>query len=152
MDGDDPMRVFAAFNEIGIISQLATAMLAASLSDGLHPSHFMIVNHLARMGDGKTPVKIAGAMQVTKNTMTHSLRVLESRGLIEISANPEDGRGKLVFLTEAGRAFRDEAIVAVSARFDAVLTPEIEDLLARIRPDLVALRAHLDRNRTLQGI
>jgi DNA-binding MarR family transcriptional regulator len=141
------MQVFAAFNEIGIVNQLATALLAACLPDGVHPSHFSILNHLARLGDGKTPVRIASAMQVTKNTMTHSLKVLEGRGLIEVRANPDDGRGKLVFLTEAGRRFRDEAITRVTERFDAVLTPEIREVLARLQPDLTTLRRHLDDNR-----
>lgn len=142
------MQVFAAFNEIGIVNQLATALLSTSLPDGVHPSHFLILNHLTRMGDGKTPIKIAGAMQVTKNTMTHSLQVLQARGLIDVRANPDDGRGKLVFLTEAGRAFRETAIRRVTDRFDAILTPEIRALLVRITPDLATLRRHLDDNRT----
>ena len=141
------MQVFATFNEIGIINQLATALLAASLPDGVHPSHFSIVNHLVRMGDGKTPIRIASAMQVTKNTMTHSLKVLEGRGFIEIRANPEDGRGKLVFLTEAGRAFRDVSIAQLVDRFAPIITDDIRASLTRIAPDLARIRAHLDENR-----
>ena len=145
--GEDQMLVFAAFNEIAIVNQLATALLATCLSDGVHPSHFSILNHLARMGDGKTPIRIAAAMQVSKNTMTHSLKVLEVRGLIEVRANPDDGRGKLVFLTADGRRFRDAAIGRVTDRFGKIMTPEIRALLSRIRPDLATLRKHLDENR-----
>ena len=36
--------VFAFFTEMGIITQLATALLAKSLPDGVHPSHFSIIN------------------------------------------------------------------------------------------------------------
>lgn len=142
-------RVFAFFNEFGIISQLATAMLAQALPDGIHPSHFSILNHLVRTGDGKTPVRIAEAMQVTKNTMTHSVKVLQARGLIDVRPNPDDGRGKLVYLTPAGRTFREEAIARAVARFDAVLTPEIREMAERLMPDLVALRKHLDASRAL---
>ncbi len=141
------MQVFATFNEIGIINQLATALLAASLPDGIHPSHFSIINHLARMGDGKTPIRIADAMQVTKNTMTHSLRVLEGRGLIEIRPNPDDGRGKLVYLTEAGHRFRETAIASLLEKFEPIITEEMRDTLRRIAPDLARVRAHLDENR-----
>lgn len=144
---EDPQRVFATFTEIGIVAQLSTALLAACLPDGIHPSHFAILNHLARLGDGRTPLRIARAMQVTKNTMTHSLKVLEGRGLVEVRANPEDGRGKLVYLTGAGRMFREQAIARVNARFAGLLTPEIAALLARIAPDLATLRQHLDDNR-----
>ncbi|MBF9030812.1 MarR family transcriptional regulator [Rhodobacterales bacterium HKCCE3408] len=139
--------LFETFNEFGIITQLATSLLSSVLPDGIHPSHFSILNHLVRTGDGKTPVRIAAAMQVTKTTMTHSIRVLESGGYIEVRANPDDGRGKLVFLTDAGRAFREKAIAAVTTTFEEIVTPEIAQRLARIRPDLVAIRRHLDSNR-----
>ena len=70
-------EVFGFFTEIGIINQLSTALFAKSLPNGVHPSHFSILNHLARRGDGTPPLRIASAMQVTKNTMTHSLNVLQ---------------------------------------------------------------------------
>ena len=108
-------EVFSFFTEIGIINQLSTALLAKSLPDGVHPSHFSILNHLVRLGDGKPPARIASAMQVTKNTMTHSLKVLQNREYIVVERDPEDGRGKLVFLTPIGRAFREQAILHVNA-------------------------------------
>ncbi|MGX9356403.1 MarR family winged helix-turn-helix transcriptional regulator [Roseobacteraceae bacterium S113] len=138
---------FAFFNEIGIINQLATALFAKCLPDGLHPSHFSILNHLSRLGDGKPLVRIAEAMQVSKNTMTHSIRVLEGRGFVRVAPNPEDGRGKCVFLTEAGRVFRDEAIARVMGEFSDLLGPEQEALMGRIMDDLVTLRCYLDDNR-----
>ncbi len=142
-------RIFGFFNEFGIITQLSTTLLARSLPDGIHPSHFSILNHLTRTGDGKTPVRIANAMQVTKNTMTHSLKVLEGRGFVDVRPNPEDGRGKLVFLTDAGRAFRADAIAKAAARFSALMTPELMEMADRMQPDLVALRQHLDANRDI---
>lgn len=140
-------RVFSLFNEIGIVNQLATSMLAQALPDGMHPSHFAILNHLYRVGNGSSPVRIAAAMQVTKNTMTHSLKVLEGRGLVEVRPDPEDGRAKRVFLTEAGRTFRVGAIGRTAARFGQVVTPEIAALLEELRPGLTRLRKHMDENR-----
>lgn len=138
---------FAFFNEVGILSQLSTALLAKCLPDGMHPSHFSILNHLSRLGDGRTPVRIANAMQVTKNTMTHSLKVLEGRGFVEVRPNPDDGRGKLVFLTPAGRAFRDRAIVDVLREFDDLLGPEQIAAMERCIDDLRILRKFMDDNR-----
>jgi DNA-binding MarR family transcriptional regulator len=144
---DPATQVFSFFTEIGIISQLSSALLAQALPDGVHPSHFAIINHLARMGDGKSPMRIAAAMQVTKNTMTHSLKVLQGREFIAIAPDPEDGRGKLVYLTNQGRAFRDKAITDVSAMFGDLLAPEHIVIMAKLRPDLATLRKHLDENR-----
>lgn len=140
-------EVFGFFTEIGIINQLSTAMLAKSLPEGVHPSHFSILNHLVRMGDGKPPVRIASAMQVTKNTMTHSLKVLQDRGYITVAPDPNDGRGKLVYLTEAGRTFREQAILNVSAVFGHIIGQDQLGIMRRINYDLKEMRRHLDENR-----
>ncbi|WP_299771773.1 MarR family transcriptional regulator [uncultured Tateyamaria sp.] len=146
-DNGSADEVFGFFTEIGIINQLSTAMFAKSLPDGVHPSHFSILNHLARMGDGKTPMRIASAMQVTKNTMTHSLKVLQDRGYIDVQPDPEDGRGKRVYLTETGRAFREQAIALVSEEFRHVIGADQLTIMRRIRGDLEQMRKHLDDNR-----
>ena len=146
-DQANPAEVFAFFTEIGIISQLSTALLAKTLPDDVHPSHFAIVNHLYRVGNGWTPVRIAAAMQVTKTTMSHSIKILEGRGLIELCPDPNDGRAKQVFITDTGRAFREKAIMQVVERFGHVLESEHRALMARILGDLQTLRRHLDENR-----
>ena len=146
-DDETAAEVFGFFNEIGIIGQLSTAMLAQSLPDGVHPSHFSILNHLVRTGDGKSPVRIASAMQVKKNTMTHSLKVLQDRGYVSVVADTEDGRGKLVHLTDAGRNFRDHAIHRVVETFGHVMGREQLDIMRRTRGDLEKMRRHLDQSR-----
>lgn len=146
-DNGSADEVFGFFTEIGIINQLSTAMFAKSLPDGVHPSHFSILNHLARMGDGKTPMRIASAMQVSKNTMTHSLKVLQDRGYIDVQPDPEDGRGKRVYLTETGRAFREGAIALVTEQFRHVIGVDQREIMRRIRGDLEQMRKHLDDNR-----
>ncbi|MDA8584941.1 MarR family transcriptional regulator [Rhodobacteraceae bacterium] len=143
----NPAEVFAFFTEVGIINQLSVTMLASALPGGVHPSHFAIINHLHRVGDGTTPVRIAAAMQVTKTTMTHSLKVLKDHGFVRIAPNPEDGRAKKVFLTASGSVFRNEAIQRVSKRFGHALQPEHIEIMSRISGDLETLRKHLDKNR-----
>lgn len=141
------LEMFGFFNEVGIINQLSSAILAECLPEGVHPSHFAIVNHLVRMGDGKSPIRIAAAMQVTKNTMTHSLKVLSDRGFITVEPDPDDGRGKLVRLTEAGRAFRETAIRNVLERFGEIVEPAHQEAMRRVMGDLVAIRKLLDEKR-----
>ena len=146
-EGQGAGEIFSFFNEVGIIHQLSSTLLARTLPDGVHPSHFGIINHLYRLGDGRTPVRIAKAMQVTKNTMTHSLKVLADRGFITIEPNPDDARGKLVFLTPAGRAFREDSIQKVSDRFGHLFEPEHITAMQRSMEDLIEIRKHLDKNR-----
>ncbi|MCZ8151664.1 MAG: MarR family winged helix-turn-helix transcriptional regulator [Rhodobacteraceae bacterium] len=138
---------FRLFNEIGIIGQLSRKLLEARLPPGFVMAQFSVLNHLVRVGDGRTPLAIAQAFQVPKNSMTHSLTVLEGTGLIEIRKNPQDGRSKLVFMTEAGRRFRAEVIDTLAhdiARIAAAFPP---DAVARLLPELERLRAFLDADR-----
>lgn len=117
--------LFTVFNELAIVNQLATAMFEARLPPGFLVSQFGVLNHLVRVRDGRTPLDLARAFQVPKTTMTHTLGLLERHGLVRVAPNPDDGRSKCVWLTDAGRAFRDDAI-------------------ASLAPDLAALVALLD--------
>lgn len=140
-------EIFAFFNEIGIIAQLSATLLNRSLPDGLSVAHFSILNHMVRLGDGRTPLQLASAFQVTKATMSHSIDVLSRRGFVRVKAHPEDGRSKLVFLTGAGRKFRDRAIkqatAAIAAFAGELDLAAMRDMLPRLR----AVREVLDRNR-----
>ena len=78
---DNEARLFQLFTEIGIIQQLSVNKFNRVMPDGLHISHFGVINHLWRLGDGRTPKRIADAFQVTKPTMSNTLMVLGKRGL-----------------------------------------------------------------------
>lgn len=145
-DADLPLY-FRLFNEIGIIEQLGRTRFEAHLPKGLMVQHFSVLNHLIRVGDGRTPLELARAFQVPKTSMTHTLQGLESRALVEMRPNPDDGRSKRVWITEAGRSFRDEAIGRIApdlARIEAVLAPE---QVAELVGQLERLRVWLDANR-----
>ncbi|WP_227444185.1 MarR family winged helix-turn-helix transcriptional regulator [Cognatishimia sp. F0-27] len=138
---------FSLFNEVGIINQLSSSLLERHLPHGLLVSHFSVLNHLTRLGDGKTPLQMARAFQVPKTTMTHTLAGLEKAGLIRFVPNPADGRSKCVMLTEAGANVRAEAIAAMGpdvATLSAVVPPE---RVAAILPVLEELRRYLDSAR-----
>jgi len=144
---DASKEVFDFFTEIGIINQLSTNLLSYCLPDGVHPSHFAIINHLYRVGDGQPPLKLASAMQVTKTTMSHSLKVLEDKALITLNQNPDDARSKQVFLTKKGRRFQEKAIQEVAGTFAELLSEEHVNAMRKAMPELRQIRVHLDVNR-----
>lgn len=136
---DEQPLYFALFNEVGILDQLSRSMFEARLPKGVLVSHFAVLNHLIRVANGRTPLELARAFQTPKATMTHTLAALEAAGYVEALPNPEDKRSKRVWLTPAGRAFRDEAVAllapdlaALEAAFPraraAALLPLLEDL------------------------
>ncbi|WP_191083121.1 MarR family winged helix-turn-helix transcriptional regulator [Roseococcus microcysteis] len=144
MSEQDP-ALFALLNEIGIIEQLARNRFERAQPDGLRLPHFAVLNHLVRLGDGKTPGQLARAFQLTKATMTNTLQRLEARGLVRLEPDPEDARAKRVFLTDAGRARREEAVAFTAA--DLTELARRADLRAAdLLPPLRALRTALDRD------
>ena len=144
---DQETAVFRLFNEIGIINQLSSALFNKRLPDGLHVSHFSVLNHLVRLGDGKTPLSLAEAFQVTKSTMTHTLSTLSKRGFIRLAPHETDGRSKLVFITDEGRAFQQQAIQSLAPSIGKLMNLIDVDEVMEILPKLARLRAVLDDNR-----
>ncbi|MBT8460047.1 MAG: winged helix-turn-helix transcriptional regulator [Boseongicola sp.] len=145
---DNPTEpLFAFFNEIGIIEQLSRAMMEARLPNGLIVPHFSVINHLIRLGDGRTPLEIARAFQVPKTTMTHTLSGLERHGLVRTAPNPNDARSKCVFITAEGRTFHQNAINALGPVFAKMTNAIPSDDIAAVLPLLTRVRAYLDENR-----
>jgi DNA-binding MarR family transcriptional regulator len=138
---------FRVFNEIGIIEQLGRTIFEARLPDGMTVPHFSVLNHLIRVQDGQTPLRIARAFQVPKTSMTNTLSGLEKRGFVEMRQNPDDGRSKRVWLTDAGRAARDAGIAALGQDFVTLARDFDVQKLVAIAPVLQDLREFLDANR-----
>ncbi len=138
---------FRLFNEIGIISQLSRAMFELRLEHGFILPHFSVLNHLIRVGDGKTPLELSRAFQVPKASMTHTLSGLEKAGYIEARANEQDKRSKQIFITDAGRAFRDSAIQGLEPDVNEITRYFTEEQAAAITPALTQLREVLDNMR-----
>ena len=147
MDDKSLGLYFQLFNEIGIIGQLSRAVMDDVLPDGLITPHFSILNHLTRVKDGHTPLKLASAFQVPKTTMTHTLSGLEAHGLIEMRPNPEDGRSKQVWITEKGATLRLQTIARLGEEFETLAeafpSPKIADLI----PRLAEIRKFMDAAR-----
>ncbi len=146
---DPPL--FALLNEIGIIEQLARHRFEAAQPDGLRLSHFALLNHLIRVGDGATPARIARAFQLTKGAITNTVQRLEEAGLVRVEPDPEDGRGRRIWLTPAGRARRQAAVRGATEAFAGLLADLPPGLEEQVLPALRRLREALDRARDRDG-
>lgn len=134
-------------NEVGIIEQLARNRFDAAQADGLLLSHFILLNHLVRVGDGTTPARIANALQLARGAVTNTMQRLEERGLIRLAPDAEDGRVKRVFLTRAGRARRERAVRDATAALAPLLADLPPGSVEALIPGLREIRRRLDRAR-----
>lgn len=140
----DGTLLFSVFTEISIIEHLARNRLERALPDGLRMSHFGVLNHMVRLGDGQTPAELARAFQVVKGAMTNTLQRLEARGLISILPDEKDGRSKRVKLTPKGQQAREAAVVIALGIFDELADAQLSARLKEAAPALRDLRAALD--------
>ena len=138
---------FELFNEIGILGQLSRALFEARLPDGLVLPHFTVINHLIRVQDGRTPLQLARAFQVPKTSMTHTLAGLEKRGFVTMRVNPGDARSKQVWLTDAGRRFRDTAIAGIAPDLAGIADTLDPEAVRAVIDKLAILRKRMDAAR-----
>ena len=131
------------FSEIFMADQLARSRLSKVLPKGMELSHFSVLNHLARIGEERTPAQLAQVFHVTRGAMTNTLNKLEWAGHVHIRPDWEDARRKMVSISPAGRQARDAAIAAVGRTLqDVVADIGIEQVRAAL-PVLRALRQRL---------
>lgn len=142
----DPLE-FQVLNEIGIISQLAENLAARLLSPHLNMSQFIVLNHFVRLGGARSLVRLASAMQVTKGAMTNTVARLQAKGWLAVRADPEDGRGKLLSLTAAGRSARSRALAKLRTGLAGIEAAVSVDELASALGTLRRLRVWFDQNR-----
>jgi DNA-binding MarR family transcriptional regulator len=139
----DP-AVIALFSEIVMVETLARNRLTRVLPKGMELSHFMVLNHFARLGGEKTPAQLARVFHVTKGAMTNTVARLEAAGYVHVRPDWEDGRRKLVSLSHAGRTARDRAVEAIAPVFDDVVAGLGLERMRATLPTLRRLRELLD--------
>tara|TARA_R110002110_G_scaffold68580_4_gene185543 strand:+ start:3188 stop:3637 length:450 start_codon:yes stop_codon:yes gene_type:complete len=86
---------------------------------------------------------VATLLAMDRTTLTANLKPLERRGLLTISADPKDKRGRLLHLTDAGRDLLVQAVPVWRETHD-----EIDRVLGReddeqLRSDLIDLTFRL---------
>ncbi|WP_212523080.1 MarR family transcriptional regulator [Actibacterium sp. MT2.3-13A] len=123
--------------------QLARSRLSKALPKGMELSHFTVLNHLARVGEERSPAQLAQAFHVTRGAMTNTLNKLEWAGHVHIRPDWDDARRKMVSISPAGRQARDAAIAAVSPIIQEVVADIGADKVRAALPVLRALRQRL---------
>jgi DNA-binding MarR family transcriptional regulator len=90
-----------------IISRLRRKLMALDVDpEGeLSPAQASVLSRLDKYGPS-TASELAAIEYVRPQSMAKHVIALEERGLVERHADPEDGRRRLVALTEAGRERR----------------------------------------------
>ena len=121
-------------------TQRAARALARRFDQALRPvgltsGQFSLLISLNRP-EPPSMAPVASLLAMDRTTLTAALKPLQRRGLVEVTADPADKRGRLLRLTQEGRALLLEAVPIWEARHGA-----IEELLPGGDPD--SLRSSL---------
>ncbi|NRB03925.1 MAG: MarR family transcriptional regulator [Rhodobacteraceae bacterium] len=110
MSDDASSLAISLFGEILAADQMVRSRIGRGLPKGMEISHFSVLNHLAWHDGERTPAQLATVFSVTRGAMTNTLNKLEIAGYVHIRPDWDDARRKLVGISPAGRAARDEAL------------------------------------------
>ena len=107
---------------------------ALKCQSGLSMPEYSVLLMTDRAGEaGIRPSILAHKVVFSRSRLTHTMKRLESRGLISRRPCQGDGRGGLVFLTDAGKRLFDEAAIVqrdvIRRLFLNEITPEEIDML-----------------------
>lgn len=132
-----PMEVLSRVTRLA--RDLDQRRRGAFATHGLEAWGFDVLAALRRAGRPYrlTPGQLLRETQVTSGTMTNRVDRLTARGLVSRADHPEDRRGVLVTLTDAGRRTVDAALedllAAEHAIMDRLPGAERERLAANLR-------------------
>ncbi|WP_298752421.1 MarR family transcriptional regulator [uncultured Serinicoccus sp.] len=131
---EDEMRLWRAW--LRVQTELPAAMGRALHEDSdLSLQDFETLVRLSESGEGRLRVSaLADEMHWERSRLSHHLRRMGARGLVEKVECPEDGRGSFVVLTPAGRealegAAPDHVRTVRQVFLDGMSAPERDALL-----------------------
>lgn len=107
---------------------------------GLQPVHLHVLRYLRRANRfSDHPAAVTEYLGQTKGTVSQSLRLLEQKGLVERTPDPEDGRRVHLHLTAPGRRTADRLVPR--AWVEAAGDPAAEESLRGLLAALLASRS-----------
>jgi len=140
----EPLQVLSRVSRLA--RHLDRARRAAFAGQGLEPWQFDVLAALRRQGPPYqlSPGALLHITLVTSGTMTNRINGLERAGLVARHPDPQDKRGVLVRLTDAGRDRVDSALADLLTSERALLHPIPAGSQSALADLLRALLAPLD--------
>ena len=132
----------ALFAELSAIDRLAAIHMERLMPGGLTTAQFNVLTRLATHG-GQSPGEMSEALALSKPAMSHALAKLEAASFARISADPADGRRRLVTITPAGEAAYTQGSAALAPMLRALRLSFASDEFEAALPFLSRLRAWL---------
>ena len=137
-------RIIPEINPAAVIAMLGIKMVGEEIQQSildvlqkeynLSEGKFCALVVLHQHGEtGIAPSELAEKVGVTRATISNMLQRLERDGLVVIRPAADDGRGKVVFMTEEGAAFMEKILpphyLRVTKLMEKLSEPEQKELI-----------------------
>lgn len=129
--------------ELLAIDQLLRSRVTKALPHGMEISHLTVLNYLAATMGERTPAQLAARFRLTRGAMTNTINKLDLMGFVHVRPDWDDARRKLVSISGAGRAARDEAVRKITPLVNQMVEDVGHDKISRTLPILREMRQKL---------
>jgi DNA-binding MarR family transcriptional regulator len=147
MTADRQDTVLRIEEEVGVLIRRLRRVIAErahEVHESLHPSQFVVLNHLAEHGPLRASA-IVGHFAMDKASVSRQIQHLIDLGLVDRTPDPEDGRATLLSVSDEGRrrlsdvaAHRRKLLDERLGDWDDVELAGFAELLARYNATLEA--------------
>lgn len=138
-----PRRQFGM--EFAILARRWRGFLDDAITNaGLTEAAWAPLMHLQRLGDGVQQKVLAARIGIDTSTLVRLIDILESRNLVERLIDPADRRGRLIHLTDEGRACVAHIEASITRAEEALLADVDDDTLDQMRVVLTRITARID--------
>jgi DNA-binding MarR family transcriptional regulator len=115
LEGADPATLTLLLGRLARLNEAAVTDVC--VDHATTPAEVRVLSLLVHRADGAaSPSDVATFVVQTSGGLTATLRRLETDGYVGRVPDPDDGRGRLVVLTDSGRTFHDRVLGAIVAR------------------------------------
>lgn len=145
---DRERLIWELITSVNICAQLLGTRAGEALGPELPPTQFTMLNHFVRVPPAtKTVGDMARAFQLPQPGVTKTAQKLVTKGFLAIHDDPQDGRRKLMSMTEAGRAAHMQALMRLKPDAGFIFADWSDADLDALCEPLFRLKYWLDGNR-----
>jgi DNA-binding MarR family transcriptional regulator len=142
-------KIRQILNWVGVAQQLMVTRLNRTIADTDLPfAQFVMLNHFRAFADeGHTIGRLANAFETGQPGISKTVARLVDKGYLRTEPDPEDGRSRLIYLTEAGAAAHQEALMRIAPDAALIFADWPASDIDELHRLIFKLKSWLDENR-----
>ena len=142
-------KIRQILNWVGVAEQLLVTRLNRVIAGANLPfAQFIMLNHFRAFADeGHTIGRLANAFETGQPGVSKTVARLIEKGYLRAEPDPEDGRSRQIYLTEAGAAAHQDALKRIAPDAALIFRDWSAGDIDELHRLIFKLKSWLDENR-----